>query len=138
VEREGEEKGFTITLSGTKEGIEAVDKGRMLIVPNREEWKSDKPFALLALRIKDSKGLGRSELEMLWEHFEKTPSIQEIRLDDKEKLVDKITDKEVKNISTQEYEKLKNILQRQINKSISRDDLVGVYHRIDLVRIEEG
>jgi len=138
VEREGEEKGFTITLSGTKEGIEAVDKGRILIVPNREEWKSDKPFALLALRIKDSKGLGKSELEMLGEHFEKNPSIQEIGLDDKEKLVDKITDKEIKNISTQEYEKLKNILQRQINKSISRDDLVGVYHRIDLVRIEEG
>jgi len=138
VEREGEKKGFIITLSGTKEGIEAVDKGRMLIVPNREEWKSDKPFALLALRIKDSKGLGKGKLEMLRKYFEKSPSIQEIRLDDKEKLVDRITDKEIKSISTQEYEKLKNILQRQINKSISRDDLIDVYHRIDLVRIEEG
>ncbi|CAG8503306.1 5426_t:CDS:2 [Paraglomus occultum] len=121
LEFDRQNKGIKITGSeyiitwkdkGTKEGIEAVDKGRMLIVPNREEWKSDKPFALLTLRIKDKVGL-----------------------DDKEKLVDKITDKEIKNVSTQEYEKLKNILQRQINKSISRDDLIGVHHRVDLLAL---
>jgi len=35
--KSGEEKeDVELTLSGTKEGIEALDKGRVLIVPNKE------------------------------------------------------------------------------------------------------
>ena len=38
-----------ITLSGTKEGIKALGEGRLLVLPNRNEWESEKPFAILAL-----------------------------------------------------------------------------------------
>ena len=47
-------KEIKLTLSGTKEGIKAISEGRVLIVPNEEEWKGDKPFAILALKTWDN------------------------------------------------------------------------------------
>ena len=43
-----------LTLSGTKEGMKAAGKGRVLIIPNKEIWKSDEPFAILALGVRNN------------------------------------------------------------------------------------
>jgi Leucine-rich repeat (LRR) protein len=42
----------TITLTGTKDALEAIEEGNVLILLGKGEWKSDKPFAILATKGK--------------------------------------------------------------------------------------
>jgi len=49
---ENDKDGVILILSGTKEGVQMISKEKVLIIPNREEWRSDKPFAILALKVK--------------------------------------------------------------------------------------
>ncbi|CFW92728.1 protein of unknown function (Leucine Rich repeat domain) [endosymbiont DhMRE of Dentiscutata heterogama] len=97
-----------LTLSGTKEGVEAVDKERMLIVPNKEAWKSDVKFAILAVRV----GSDKKE--------------EKIR-----KLIEEMI--ELKNTP----EKAKE-LQNKKDELKELEKTNNLRHRIDLVRIEEG
>lgn len=96
-------------LSGTKEGIEAISEGRVLVIPNREVWESDKPFAILALKTKNH---GKEK---------------EIK-----NLVAKIHNLE--KDSNRDSEKEKDLQ----SKKSELDKLDNLRHRIDLVRIEEG
>jgi glutaredoxin-related protein len=48
------EKLTKLTLSGTKEGIKSIREGRVIIIPNKEEWKSNIPFAILALKVENN------------------------------------------------------------------------------------
>jgi hypothetical protein len=111
----GTEKKIELEVWGMKETLEETKKGKdnYLLLPNKDEWKSDTPFAILLSKSEESDNYSRIGLAELEKDYEKKLKIKveekEIIIGANEIIQDKLEEKEEEIIEQDKQDNYKDL-----------------------------